>query len=311
MATDYTANEPSLTKCIIGIGQETTAGSAVTPTVFPVLLLDESCENKPLYESQEAITGGFASESERMLHTANVLDVAFSFLARPGELLLLLQQAMGKTAGGGAMDGSRDGTLKPITVEVDRLHEVLTYAGVRVDTLTISSRANEAMRVDVTGIAMSCVRGTTPTSPTGLWSSDAVLRHGDLALTVDANTYAVNGIEIKIENNMDREARANSVNRLAIPYGPRVVTCSLEMDWNATNKASFQDNLHTPATVAVTAVWSRSAKGLTVALPKLWLTGDQPAGKGRGHWRWSVVGTAMASVIGEDDEISMTLDTTA
>jgi len=302
---DYTANLASLSKYRIGIGQETTAGSAVTPTVFSSLLLDENCDGHPNYEEVEAITGGFAQESQRRLITHNVADVAWSQLARPGEMNMLLQQALGNTT----LDGSRDlSTLKPITVEVDRLHEVLTFAGVRIDELTISSRAQEAMRIDVNGVAMSFARGTSATSPS--WNSDHVLRHGDLALTFGGSTYAVNEIEIKIANNIDREKRQNSVNRLAIPFGPRIVTARLVMDWNAQNKATFQDLVHSGVTAALSAVWTRNNMGLTIALPYLMLLGEQPQGKGRGLATWSVVGTAMASAIGEDDEISMTLDAT-
>ena len=305
---DYTTNVASLVKSIVGIGQETVNGGPVTPTIFPHLLTKENSKHLPEYETVQALTGGIAPAAVEMLHIRNSLELAYAFLARPGELLMLLQSTMGNTALTGAR--SDDATLKTLTMEVSKIHEVLTFAGVRVDTLTLSSEQGQGLLVDVLAYAMSCARGTSATGPG--FSTDAVLRHADVVLTVDNSTYAVDKIEIKIVNSLDQDNRQNTVNRLKpAPYGQRIVTCSMDLDWNSTNKTSFLDNIHTATTIAVTAVWSRSSKGLTVSLPKLFLLGDDPVPGARGPWKFPINGQAMASVIGEDDEIALTLDTSA
>jgi len=93
---DYTGSvTPQLANVVIGVGAETTPGTAVDPTQWFRYLVSEGIDGGPEYEEIAGITGGRARSADQYFHARNMVEAPFSFHPGADELELILERAMG------------------------------------------------------------------------------------------------------------------------------------------------------------------------------------------------------------------------
>jgi len=95
--SDYTGSVvPAIANVVIGIGAETTPGTAVDPTQWFSNLVSENIDCGPEYEAINSIVGGKARAAKQFFVARNRINANWSFHPRTDELEMILERAMGR-----------------------------------------------------------------------------------------------------------------------------------------------------------------------------------------------------------------------
>jgi len=291
----------------VGMSVEANAGVAVIPTQFPELISEGFMRNP----NRQDITGLNGSRSHHSQATAEGnIDArgAFSMNARKQWLRHILYWTLG---GGNENAPTLAETVKTFTAEVDTSVRVLTYAGCKIGTLELTSESNNPLIVNVSDvIAMSvadAVAGTA-TSPTRT-ITNALMMHHALTLTVDGSAMYCNSYAMTINNALEDDHFQNSVSRVAIPEGDRIITGSVVADWSVLNAVTrgTWTKFVSGATASLSAAYSDGTNTLTFTMPRVhYHEGDRPpSADSRGTIFDTIPFQAKSSNAGLQDELTV------
>jgi len=291
---------------VVGIGLEGDAGVAVVPVLFPGITTEGFRWNP----NRQDITGLNGSRSHHYQATAegNIDGTGtFAFNSRKQWLQNVLYWAMG---GGNANAPTLADTIKSLTMEVDKVVRVITYAGCKIGTLVLSSESNNPLMINCNDIlAMSIaddVAGTA-TSPIRTITDGLMMHHG-LTVTVDGGTITCNSHVLNLENMLEDDHFQNSQSRTAIPEGDRIIHGTIIPDWSVANAVTRQTwtKFVSGATASIAAAYTDGTNILTLTMPRChYHEGDRAPGTDtRGTFYDDVRYQAKASAAGVADEMT-------
>lgn len=250
----------------------------------------------------EGIRGSRSHVIDRIRRTQGRVEGRLMFAPTPAELVTLLPMGYG---------GTPSGTSYPLAEAISLSNWIAVrdgtsyaYAGVGVDTMTISASVGGPMTValDVIGKTETANSGTIGSNTIDA-STGGPFVLSDLAVTVAATSYEVDAITITVQNRLEVKYR-NSVTPTQILATDRVVTVDLDLS-QGDAAALYGSSI---AGVAVVATFTNGACSVAFTMSKV-AAPKQPLPFGeRGvlnlPWR------GVAKKTGSTDELTTVLDST-
>ena len=296
------------------VGEETTAGTAVTPTN-----LLEVLDGSDLGMAEEAVdtmglSGTRSRKSERTRAGIQRISGRLSLCPNAAEWALLLPWILGADASGTTFALAE--TLQAFTSELKKDNatdgKVFTYAGCAVSRATITSEAGGPVRLDLDIEAMTETVGNAGTA-TSLTLNVATgpFLHSDssAAVTVGGTAYPVPRATIVIDNMLDTERFLNSTTRAAIPTRGREITVTLDPPYgNSTAAYPTAATLAAGVAVAVTYTNTVHAVSMLLSFVKVHFPRRSPAWNGREEMLLPLSGVAKET--SSTKEVVITLDST-
>ena len=293
-----------------GIGLESVAGVAVTPTEF-VELRSETMGYAIDRQDLVGLSG------KRGHHKQAVVDGTIDgggdlvFLARTSLLGNFLYWAMG---GGNNTAPSLANGIKPLTIEMDRKVYVFTYAGCKINQMQMQSSANNPVEVTASILPMSIAVGAAGSETTpdyGTTQNSPILMHHTLTLTYGGQTITCHSCNLTINNALEDDHWENSQSRTALPEGDRIITVNFGINWNVANmttKAVWTNFVASNGTnAALTYALTDGSTTWTFTMSNLELLTIPPASGGRGRVAPEVTAEAKSSAITADDALTIAM----
>lgn len=296
----------------IGIGKETTWGTAVAPSVFYNATESITEERGRLRESMNFGTRSRQPADAGRLRITGAMD---GMHARPEGIGHLLRAALGapQTTGASApytheftpalTKFSDVAALPPYSVTAKRGSTIHRYAGAQLNQLTLQQARDEALALTADWIAKSVADvADTPlvleTNPRFLFRHLAVLR--------DASAFPyVEDLTIQVLNNLETEEVLNESDEIsAVDFGDSEIRVDMTLTFrDAATYADFKTNTTKPWSFT----WTIDANhSLAIAIPRLNIESWSAPIGGPGRMTVSVGGVAeFDSVAGHEIQVTL------
>lgn len=283
------------TQTALGIGAESTYGTAVTPTAwFPIL--DESVEFNPEDIVSEGMRygSGYFMEAARRIRSHRAGSGGFSVELQKSGMSLLFQHMLGAVAADTPASGDTTWSIaslleESLTVQKRFYDEALAHVntftakGGKITSWDLNLERGSIPRVNLGFDFLDIVddvSGTTPSySAASLWTPN------DTSLEVDS--AAVGGIlSLSLQAGSPRETRRYVSGAAAsVANGYRTITGTLRYDFAAT---TFWDLFDADTLSDWDLIFSATSGDLTISLQDVHLTGEAPKAGGAGPIEQSV-----------------------
>ncbi|MBW8002622.1 MAG: hypothetical protein FVQ80_11475 [Planctomycetes bacterium] len=225
---------------IVGFGKETVAGTEVVADEW-LDLISESLDYQPVLFEGPELFGDRQKRAEMKFVSHN--DGGGSVICRPRpdhmndilDLILGVQVVDWRPI-------TDNAELPTASVEVTKADQnTLTLVGCKVNTAKFSSVANQPLLCELSFLAMSGTRDSAVAVETYSWITGIPYMHSSLVFAAVGFSYLdgaeVRSVEFTMNNNLDAEGFANSVDRQVIPEGVFGLNGSVEIPYNTTTKA--------------------------------------------------------------------------
>ncbi len=194
---------------------------------------------------------------------------------------------------GGAKDGSNNfplaETLGEFFVTVDKIADVATYAGCKVNKATFKATQGGLLEMDLD------IQGKTETL--GVVSGFSALVPSltspyvfhDCVLTINSVAYQFRHFEFGLDNHLKLDRFMNTISRTDLPALDRTVDVSLDLPFTSDTIGLYDQN---DASGAVVATFTNGANSFTITLPAVQFPTQPPNLPGREEVTLPLKGTA-------------------
>ena len=268
----------------IGIGVETTVGTAATPTRFYEFTDESIAMTIERIESEGLRTGNRVLRSDRYASGQKAIEGSFAMDMTAGNTAILFKHALGAVATAGSYIHTctmADPYGLGLTIEVGRpgndgTVRAFTYAGCKINTLDLSVSVGELLKAEfgVIGTTAETI-GTVTAASYG--SSLELLHFAGAAITVAGVAYPCKDFSLSVNNGLtgDRFVLGSQVAQQPIASSMAEVTGSLTAEFV---DATAYNRVINATHAAVVATFTDSAsKSITVTVPVARFDGDTPS----------------------------------
>jgi hypothetical protein len=153
----------------------------------------------------------------------------------PADLSIWLPRILGAPASGSTY--ALANTLPSFSLSVDRVAQVFTYAGCKVNRATFLGAKGSlvALRLDIVGQSESVASAGSFPSLTPSVAAGPYIFAGDPVLTLNAAVREVQEFELVIDNALTTDRFMNSLTVVNLPEGDRTVRLRTKHAWAAAN----------------------------------------------------------------------------
>ena len=267
----------------IGIGVESTVGTAATPTRFYEFNDESIAMTIERIESEGLRTGNRVLRSDRFASGQKAIEGSFSMDMTAGNTAILFKHALGAVATAGSYVHTctmSDPFGLGLTLEVGRpgndgTVRAFTYAGCKINTLDLSVSVGELLSAEfgIIGTTAETIGSVTSASyGTGL----ELLHFAGAAITVAGTAYPCKDFSLSVNNGLtgDRYVLGSQIAQQPIASSMAEVTGSLVAEFV---DATAYNRVVNATTAAIVATFTDSAsKSITVTVPVARFDGDTP-----------------------------------
>ena len=267
----------------IGIGVESTVGTAATPTRFYEFNDESIAQTIERIESEGLRTGNRVLRSDRFVSGQKAIEGSFSMDMTAGNTAILFKHALGAVATAGSFVHTctmSDPFGLGLTLEVGRpgndgTVRAFTYAGCKINTLDLSVSVGELLSAEfgIIGTTAETIGSVTSASyGTGL----ELLHFAGAAITVGGTAYPCKDFSLSVNNGLtgDRYVLGSQIAQQPIASSMAEVTGSLVAEFV---DATAYNRVVNATTAAIVATFTVSAsKSITVTVPVARFDGDTP-----------------------------------
>jgi hypothetical protein len=267
----------------IGIGVESTVGTAATPTRFYEFNDESIAQTIERIESEGLRTGNRVLRSDRFVSGQKAIEGSFSMDMTAGNTAILFKHALGAVATAGSFVHTctmSDPFGLGLTLEVGRpgndgTVRAFTYAGCKINTLDLSVSVGELLSAEfgIIGTTAETIGSVTSASyGTGL----ELLHFAGAAITVGGTAYPCKDFSLSVNNGLtgDRYVLGSQIAQQPIASSMAEVTGSLVAEFV---DATAYNRVVNATTAAIVATFTDSAsKSITVTVPVARFDGDTP-----------------------------------
>jgi hypothetical protein len=267
----------------IGIGVESTVGTAATPTRFYEFNDESIAQTIERIESEGLRTGNRVLRSDRFVSGQKAIEGSFSMDMTAGNTAILFKHALGAVATAGSFVHTctmSDPFGLGLTLEVGRpgndgTVRAFTYAGCKINTLDLSVSVGELLSAEfgIIGTTAETIGSVTSASyGTGL----ELLHFAGAAITVAGTAYPCKDFSLSVNNGLtgDRYVLGSQIAQQPIASSMAEVTGSLVAEFV---DATAYNRVVNATTAAIVATFTDSAsKSITVTVPVARFDGDTP-----------------------------------
>ena len=268
----------------IGIGVETTVGTAATPTRFYEFNDESIAQTIERIESEGLRTGNRVLRSDRFASGQVAIEGSFSMDMTAGNTAILFKHALGAVATAGSFVHTctmSDPFGLGLTIQVGRpgndgTVRAFTYAGTKINTLDLSVSVGELLSAEfgIIGTTAETIGSVTSASyGTGL----ELLHFAGAAITVGGTAYPCKDFSLSVNNGLtgDRYVLGSQIAQQPIASSMAEVTGSLTAEF--VDAVAYQRVVNA-TTAAITATFTdASSNSITVTVPVARFDGDTPS----------------------------------
>ena len=267
----------------IGIGVESTVGSAATPTRFYEFNDESIAQTIERIESEGLRTGNRVLRSDRFASGQIAIEGSFSMDMTADNTAILFKHALGAVATAGSYVHTctmSDPFGLGLTLEVGRpgndgTVRAFTYAGCKINTLDLSVSVGELLSAEfgIIGTTAETIGSVTAAS---YGSSLELLHFAGAAITVAGDAFPCKDFSLSVNNGLtgDRFVLGSQVAQQPIASSMAEVTGSLVAEFV---DATAYNRVVNATTAQIVATFTDSAsKSITVTVPVARFDGDTP-----------------------------------
>ena len=267
----------------IGIGVESTVGSAATPTRFYEFNDESIAQTIERIESEGLRTGNRVLRSDRFASGQIAIEGSFSMDMTADNTAILFKHALGAVATAGSYVHTctmSDPYGLGLTLEVGRpgndgTVRAFTYAGCKINTLDLSVSVGELLSAEfgIIGTTAETIGSVTAAS---YGSSLELLHFAGAAITVAGDAFPCKDFSLSVNNGLtgDRFVLGSQVAQQPIASSMAEVTGSLVAEFV---DATAYNRVVNATTAQIVATFTDSAsKSITVTVPVARFDGDTP-----------------------------------
>ena len=268
----------------IGIGVETTVGSAATPTRFYEFNDESIAQTIERIESEGLRTGNRVLRSDRYASGQIAIEGSFSMEMTAGNTAILFKHALGAVATAGSYVHTctmSDPYGLGLTLEVGRpgndgTVRAFTYAGCKINSLDLSVSVGELLSADfgVIGTTAEAIGSVTAAS---YGSSLELLHFAGAAITVAGDAYPCKDFSLSVNNGLtgDRFVLGSQVAQQPIASSLAEVTGSLTAEF--VDATAYNRVVNATHAAIVATFTDSTANSITVTVPVARFDGDTPS----------------------------------
>ncbi len=269
----------------IGIGVESTVGTAVTPTRFYEFTSESIVQTIERVESSGLRAGSRVLRSDRYVSGQLGIEGSVELEVTAGNFGILFKHALGANSTSGSDPYTHVATmLDPfglgLTVQVGRpgndgTVRAFTYAGCKISTLDLKCAVGDLLSADL-GIVGSTAEATGSITSASYGSGLQVVSFTGAAISVGGSSYPCKDFSLSLDNGLDAERYVLGANTTREPVAASLaeVTGSLTaefVDLTAYNRVVNATH------GAISAVFTGAdGKTVTVSIPVARFDGDTP-----------------------------------
>ena len=268
----------------IGIGVESTVGSAATPTRFYEFNDESIAQTIERIESEGLRTGNRVLRSDRYASGQIAIEGSFSMEMTAGNTAILFKHALGAVATAGSYVHTctmSDPYGLGLTLEVGRpgndgTVRAFTYAGCKINSLDLSVSVGELLSADfgVIGTTAEAIGSVTAAS---YGSSLELLHFAGAAITVAGDAYPCKDFSLSVNNGLtgDRFVLGSQVAQQPIASSLAEVTGSLTAEF--VDATAYNRVVNATHAAIVATFTDSTANSITVTVPVARFDGDTPS----------------------------------
>ena len=268
----------------IGIGVETTVGSAATPTRFYEFNDESIAQTIERIESEGLRTGNRVLRSDRYASGQIAIEGSFSMEMTAGNTAILFKHALGAVATAGSYVHTctmSDPYGLGLTLEVGRpgndgTVRAFTYAGCKINSLDLSVSVGELLSADfgVIGTTAEAIGSVTAAS---YGSSLELLHFAGAAITVAGDAFPCKDFSLSVNNGLtgDRFVLGSQVAQQPIASSLAEVTGSLTAEF--VDATAYNRVVNATHAAIVATFTDSTANSITVTVPVARFDGDTPS----------------------------------
>ena len=268
----------------IGIGVETTVGTAATPTRFYEFNDESIAMTIERIESEGLRTGNRVLRSDRYASGQKAIEGSFSMDMTADNTAILFKHALGAVATAGTYTHTctmADPFGLGLTIEVGRpgndgTVRAFTYAGCKINSLDLSVSVGELLSAEfgVIGTTAETI-GTVTAASYG--SSLELLHFAGAAITVAGVAYPCKDFSLSVNNGLtgDRFVLGSQVAQQPIASSLAEVTGSLTSEF--LDATAYNRVINATHAAVVATFTDSTADTITVTVPVARFDGDTPS----------------------------------
>ena len=268
----------------IGIGVETTVGTAVTPTRFYEFNDESIAMTIERIESEGLRTGNRVLRSDRYASGQKAIEGSFSMDMTADNTAILFKHALGAVATAGSFVHTctmSDPFGLGLTIQVGRpgndgTVRAFTYAGTKINTLDLSVSVGELLSAEfgIIGTTAETIGSVTAAS----YASNLELLHfAGAAITVAGTAYPCKDFSLSVNNGLtaDRFVLGSQVAQQPIASSMAEVTGSLTAEF--VDAVAYQRVVNATHAAIVATFTDSTGDSITVTVPVARFDGDTPS----------------------------------
>ena len=268
----------------IGIGVESTVGTAATPTRFYEFNDESIAMTIERIESEGLRTGNRVLRSDRYASGQKAIEGSFSMDMTADNTAILFKHALGAVATAGSYVHTctmSDPFGLGLTIEVGRpgndgTVRAFTYAGCKINTLDLSVSVGELLSAEfgVIGTTAETIGTVTAASYA---SSLELLHFAGAAITVAGTAYPCKDFSLSVNNGLtgDRFVLGSQVAQQPIASSLAEVTGSLTAEF--VDATAYNRVLNATHAAVVATFTDSTGDSITVTVPVARFDGDTPS----------------------------------
>ena len=267
----------------IGIGVETTVGTAVTPTRFYEFNDESIAQTIERIESEGLRTGNRVLRSDRYASGQIAIEGSFSMDMTADNTAILFKHALGAVATSGTYLHTctmSDPFGLGLTIQVGRpgndgTVRAFTYAGTKISSLDLSVSVGELLSAEF-GIIGTTAESIGSVTAASYGSSLELLHFAGAAITVAGTAYPCKDFSLSVNNGLtaDRFVLGSQVARQPIAASMAEVTGSITAEF--VDATAYNRVVNATHAAVVATFTDSTGDSITVTVPVARFDGDTP-----------------------------------
>jgi hypothetical protein len=268
----------------IGIGVETTVGTAATPTRFYEFNDESIAMTIERIESEGLRTGNRVLRSDRYASGQKAIEGSFSMDMTADNTAILFKHALGAVSTAGSFIHTctmSDPFGLGLTIEVGRpgndgTVRAFTYAGCKINTLDLSVSVGELLNAEF-GVIGTTAESIGTVTAASYGSSLELLHFAGAAITVAGTSYPCKDFSLSVNNGLtaDRFVLGSQVAQQPIASSLAEVTGSLTAEF--VDATAYNRVVNATHAAVVATFTDSTADTITVTVPVARFDGDTPS----------------------------------
>ena len=268
----------------IGIGVESTVGTAATPTRFYEFNDESIAQTIERIESEGLRTGNRVLRSDRYASGQKAIEGSFSMDMTADNTAILFKHALGAVATAGTYVHTctmSDPFGLGLTIQVGRpgndgTVRAFTYAGTKINTLDLSVSVGELLSAEF-GIIGTTAESIGSVTAASYGSSLELLHFAGAAITVAGTAYPCKEFSLSVNNGLtgDRFVLGSQVAQQPIASSMAEVTGSLVAEF--VDATAYNRVVNATHAAVVATFTDSTSQSITVTVPVARFDGDTPS----------------------------------